>query len=90
MKSLLEEDPEKYDRQFSRYKKEGINADALEEIYKNAHKKIREDPSFVKKQPKEGAKHTDHRKKRLTLAQRKERVVAKKLRLGFPAALAKL
>jgi large subunit ribosomal protein L5e len=87
MKSLLEEDPEKYDRQFSRYKKEGIKADDLEEIYKNAHKKIREDPSFHKKEAKEGAEHKDYRKKRLTLAERKERVVAKKLRLGFPKAL---
>jgi len=87
MKTLLEEDPEKYDKQFSRYKKEGIKADDLEEIYKNAHKKIREDPAFHKKEAKAGAEHKDYRKKRLTLAERKERVVAKKLRLGFPKAL---
>jgi len=84
MKQLLEEDPEAYDRQFSRYKKEGIKADDLEEIYKNAHKRIREDPTFVKKEKKTVERDKKFRPARLTLAQRKERVAAKKLRLGFP------
>ncbi len=84
MKQLLEEDPEAYDRQFSRYKKEGITADQLEEIYKNAHKKIREDPTFVKKERKTVERDAKFRPARLTLAQRKERIAAKKLHLGFP------
>jgi len=84
MKELLEEDPEAYDRQFSRYKKEGINADQLEEIYKNAHKAIRADPTFTKKEKKTVQRDQKFRATRLTLAQRKERIAAKKLRLGFP------
>jgi len=84
MKQLLEEDPEAYDRQFSRYKKEGIKPEQLEEIYKNAHKRIREDPTFVKKERKTVERDKKFRPARLTLAQRKERVAAKKLRLGFP------
>jgi len=85
MKELLEEDPEAYDRQFSRYKKEGITPDMLESIYEKAHAAIRADPSFTKKAVKEGVKRdAKFRTPRLTLAQRKERIAAKKLRLGFP------
>jgi len=84
MKELLEEDPEAYDRQFSRYKKEGIKPEQLEEIYKNAHKAIRADPTFTKKEKKTVQRDAKFRATRLTLAQRKERIAAKKLRLGFP------
>lgn len=83
MRHLLEEDPEAYDRQFSRYKKEGINADDLEEIYKKAHDAIRADPSFTKKE-RTPVERKNFRQPRLTLEQRKARVAAKKLRLGFP------
>ena len=80
---IKQEDPEAYDRQFSRYKKEGINADDLEEIYKKAHDAIRADPSFTKKERKT-VERKCVRQARLTLEQRKARVAAKKLRLGFP------
>jgi large subunit ribosomal protein L5e len=83
MRKLLDEDPEAYDRQFSRYKKEGITPDQLEEIYKKAHSLIRKDPTFHKKERKT-EKPKSYRKVRLTAAERKERVAAKKLRLGFP------
>jgi len=49
MRELIDEDEEAYKRQFSRYIKEGITADDLEEIYKKAHANIRNDPTHVKK-----------------------------------------
>lgn len=88
MKMLLEEDPEAYDRQFSRYKKEGITPDKLEEIYKNAHRLIREDPTYHKKEHK-AEKPKSYRVARLTLEERKQRIAAKKMRLGFPKPQAK-
>lgn len=85
MRKLLEEDPAKYDQQFSRYKKEGITADKLEAIYTEAHKKIRADPTFVKKEKKPVKEQKCFKKRKLTLKQRKERIAAKKQKLGFPA-----
>jgi len=52
MRQLIDEDEDAYKRQFSRYIKEGITADDLEDIYKNAHSKIRADPAHVKKEPR--------------------------------------
>lgn len=49
MRSLIDEDEDAYKRQFSRYIKEGITADDLEDIYKKAHAAIRNDPTHVKK-----------------------------------------
>jgi len=80
MNSLKEEDPELYEKQFSRYIKNGITGDMLEEIYANAHKAIRADPSPAKKSDVDYAtlfKKFAHPKK-LTLEQRKERIAAKK------------
>jgi len=49
MSSLKEEDEKEYEKVFSTYLKEGVDADDLEELYQNAHKKIRADPKQVKK-----------------------------------------
>merc|ERR1711966_279097 len=49
MSSLKEEDEKEYEKVFSTYIKEGAEADDLEEMYQNAHKKIRADPKQVKK-----------------------------------------
>ncbi|CAN6444087.1 unnamed protein product [Victoria cruziana] len=53
MKNLLEDEPEKYQSQFSEYSKRGIEPDAIEGMYKKVHSAIRADPSLVKseKQP---------------------------------------
>lgn len=84
MKSLKEEDPERFNVQFSRYVKEGIDADKIESVYTEAHKNIRKDPVFHKKEAKK-VEAKRYAKKRLTPEQRKQRVLAKKARLGFPA-----
>jgi len=45
MRLLQEEDEEKYKAHFSRYIKEGVTADNLEQLYQDAHAKIRSNPS---------------------------------------------
>jgi len=79
MKLLKEENEEKYKKQFSRYIKEGISADDLEEIYRKAHEAIRADPSRPPKKKIEGKKYDGKfkKKKKLTLEQRRERVKKK-------------
>lgn len=77
MRVLQEKNPEKYEKQFSQFIKAGINADSLEGIYDAAHKAIRKDPAAkltVKKVPKE---QTQHKQKKLTLAERNARIQAK-------------
>jgi len=76
MSKLSEEDPEKFNRQFSQFKKNGVTADNLEEIYKKAHKKIRENPDVPKKPREDKFGHYINRKlpKRKNAKQRRNRV----------------
>ncbi|CAH1173531.1 unnamed protein product [Phaedon cochleariae] len=79
MRTLEEEDPEAFKRQFSQYIKLGINADQIEGIYKNAHSAIRANPDAETKEakaPPATSKRWNRRK--LTLAERKDRVAQKK------------
>ncbi|CAD7928855.1 unnamed protein product [Amoebophrya sp. A120] len=50
MEMLSEEDPERYKVAFSAFIENDIEADGLEDLYKECHTKIREDPKFVKKE----------------------------------------
>ena len=84
MNSLKEEDSEMYEKQFSRYIKNGITGDMLEDIYANAHKAIRADPSPAPKSTVDYAalygKYAN--KKPLTYEERKQRVAEKKAALA--------
>ncbi|CAO1946896.1 unnamed protein product [Urochloa humidicola] len=53
MRTLAEEEPEKYQSHFSEYIKKGIEADDMEALYKKVHAAIRADPTMAKstKQP---------------------------------------
>lgn len=80
MRQLSKDDEDRYKLQFAGYIKAGVTADKLEAVYKGVHKKIREDPAFKKKTPKERG---DQKQKRwnaskLSLQQRKDRVRQKK------------
>lgn len=46
MESMAEEDPTKYEAHFSKFIENNIDADKLEDMYSDAHGKIREDPEF--------------------------------------------
>ncbi|KAK5650929.1 hypothetical protein RI129_001958 [Pyrocoelia pectoralis] len=78
MRSLEEEDPEAFKRQFSQYIKLGISADQIENIYKNAHAAIRADPSLDKREPRVPATKKRWNSKKLTLAERKEGIAERK------------
>lgn len=47
MDALEEDDEEKYKRQFAKYIDDDVTSDSLEDLYKQAHEKIRADPSFT-------------------------------------------
>jgi len=77
MRSLSEESPARYKKQFSRYIAASIAPDALENLYKAAHKKIRDDPAIVKTTKKVPQKQSHHHQTKLTLKQRRARVAQK-------------
>jgi len=73
MKSLKEQDPEAYQRRFSRYIKAGIKPEDIEKSWQKVHAAIRKDPTSKKSTaPKKPVKSFN--KKRMSLAQRKDRV----------------
>jgi len=77
MESLMADDEDAYKRQFSRFIKNGVSADGMEDMYKKAHAAIRKDPEFKKKAAKPDSKKrwTD---KKLTYAERKAKVATTK------------
>merc|ERR1711957_918922 len=92
------EDPTKYEAHFSKYIEADMDADKLEDMYTEAHEKIREDPDSEASE-KKGITHTrgeggqvtssdgtEHvRNAKITLEQRRAKVAAK-----IAAAQAKL
>ncbi|XP_054889844.1 60S ribosomal protein L5a isoform X1 [Poeciliopsis prolifica] len=77
MSYLMEEDEDAYKKQFSRFIKNGVAPDTVEEMYKKAHAAIRANPVHEKKPKKDVTKKRWNRAK-LSLAQRKNRVAQKK------------
>jgi len=77
MKSLQEEDEDAYKRQFSRFIKNGVTPDNMEEMYKKAHAAIRADPT-----PKVAAKKNVTKKRwnlqKIGLEARKAKIAAAK------------
>ncbi|KAK5660154.1 hypothetical protein OQA88_13623 [Cercophora sp. LCS_1] len=79
METLADDDEERYKSQFQKYIDDDVEADALEELYAEAHKAIREDPfkksEESKKSKAEWKKESlKYKKAKLTLEQRRERV----------------
>uniref|UniRef100_A0AAZ3S1W9 Large ribosomal subunit protein uL18 n=2 Tax=Oncorhynchus tshawytscha TaxID=74940 RepID=A0AAZ3S1W9_ONCTS len=77
MSYLMEEDEDTYKKQFSRFIKNGVTPDTVEQMYKKAHAAIRENPVHEKK-PKKDVKKKRWNRAKLSLAQRKDRVAQKK------------
>jgi len=77
MRSLSEESPARYKKQFSRYIAASVTPDSLENMYKTAHKKIRENSALVKTTKKVPEKQTKYHQQKLSLKQRKARVAQK-------------
>jgi len=74
MNQLKEEEPEKYQKQFSQYIKHGITGDNLEEKIQATHDAIRKNPEHVKKQNTNADKQKRFNRKKLSLVQRRDRV----------------
>ncbi|KAL9457194.1 hypothetical protein AB3S75_006270 [Citrus x aurantiifolia] len=60
MRTLMEDEPEKYQSHFCEYIKRGIEADNLEELYKKVHAAIRADPNQKKSEKKPPAEHKSY------------------------------
>lgn len=75
MRTLIEDEPEKYQLQFSEYIKRGIEPDDMEEMYKKVHAGIRADPTVKKseKQPPKEPKRFNLKK--LTYEERKAKLI---------------
>jgi len=91
MTSLLDEDEEAYKRQFGTFIQKGVTADSLEKMYRDAHTAIRADPAREVKPARE-IKVRRWTAKKLSIQQRKARVVQKKAaflaKAGADAAIA--
>ncbi|KAM0861258.1 hypothetical protein ACQ4PT_046000 [Festuca glaucescens] len=75
MRSLAEEEPEKYQSHFSEYIKRGIEADGMETMYKKVHAAIRADPTMAKSTKEPPKTHKRYNLKKLTYEQRKASLV---------------
>ena len=84
METLADDDEERYKSQFVKYLENDVEADGLEELYTEAHKAIRGDP--FKKDEDDGEKKDKeywraegqkYRQKKLTRAEKDERIKAK-------------
>ena len=78
MELLEEEDPERYQSQFSAYIEKEIEGDSLEELYQEVHKKIREDPKYEPTAKESSYSSNPEKEVRRTHAERKAAVQAKK------------
>ncbi|PUU77104.1 60S ribosomal protein L5 [Tuber borchii] len=58
METLADDDEERYKSQFQQYLDDGVEADGLEDLYAEAHLKIREDPNL--EDPDKDTKGKDH------------------------------
>ncbi|XP_057436675.1 60S ribosomal protein L5-like isoform X2 [Lotus japonicus] len=77
MKTLIEDEPEKYQSHFSEYIKRGIEADGLEDLYKKVHAAIRADPTIKKAEKKPPKKSKRYNLKKLTYEERKAKLIAR-------------
>uniref|UniRef100_A0A7N1A804 Large ribosomal subunit protein uL18 C-terminal eukaryotes domain-containing protein n=1 Tax=Kalanchoe fedtschenkoi TaxID=63787 RepID=A0A7N1A804_KALFE len=75
MRTLMEDEPEKYQTHFSEYVKRGIEADNIEELYKKVHATIRANPAPHKSDKPAPTEHKRYNLKKLTYEQRKAKLI---------------
>lgn len=75
MRTLMEDEPEKYQSHFSEYIKKGIDADNIEALYKKVHAAIRADPTQKKSEKQPPKEHKRYNLKKLTYEERKARLI---------------
>ncbi|KAI5320850.1 hypothetical protein L3X38_040558 [Prunus dulcis] len=75
MRTLMEDEPEKYQTHFSDYIKKGIEADNIEAVYKKVHAAIRADPTAKKIEKQPPKEHKRYNLKKLTYEERKNKLI---------------
>ncbi|OIW14680.1 hypothetical protein TanjilG_33022 [Lupinus angustifolius] len=87
MKTLIDDEPEKYQTHFSEYIKRGIEADGLEALYKKVHAAIRADPTAKKSKKQPPKAHKRYNLKKLTYDERKNKLIARLQALNSAAGV---
>lgn len=80
MEELQDDDEERYKEIFQSYIDDDVEADAIEDIYSDAHEKIRENPEMVKTEKdveKYKQESLKYKQRKLTKEERREKVKAK-------------
>ncbi|KAF5465762.1 hypothetical protein F2P56_015740 [Juglans regia] len=75
MRTLMEDEPEKYQSHFSEYIKREIEPDDVEEMYKKVHAAIRADPAVKKSEKQPPKEHKRFNLKKLTYEERKAKLI---------------
>ncbi|ONH98804.1 hypothetical protein PRUPE_7G266900 [Prunus persica] len=75
MRTLMEDEPEKYQTHFSDYIKKGIEADNIEAVYKKVQAAIRADPTAKKIEKQPPKEHKRYNLKKLTYEERKNKLI---------------
>ncbi|KAH7432392.1 hypothetical protein KP509_07G020600 [Ceratopteris richardii] len=77
MQMLREEEPEKYQTQFSTFIKNGVEPENLGELYKKVHAAIRADPSIKHTEKHVPKERKSYKLKKLTYEERKTNLIAR-------------
>uniref|UniRef100_A0A2P2MT99 60S ribosomal protein L5A n=3 Tax=Rhizophora mucronata TaxID=61149 RepID=A0A2P2MT99_RHIMU len=75
MRTLAEDEPEKYQSHFSEYIKRGIEPDDIEGLYKKVHAAIRADPTAKKSEKQPPKEHKRFNPKKLTYEEKKAKLI---------------
>ncbi|XWS22135.1 hypothetical protein CRYUN_Cryun29cG0008600 [Craigia yunnanensis] len=75
MRTLMEDEPEKYQSHSSEYIKRGIEPDNIEALYKKVHVAIRADPTAKKAEKEPPKQHKRFNLKKLTYEERKAKLI---------------
>ncbi|XP_030527904.2 60S ribosomal protein L5 [Rhodamnia argentea] len=87
MRTLMEDEPEKYQSHFCEYIKKGLEADDLEGLYKKVHAAIRADPSMKKTDKQPPKEHKRFNLRKLTYEERKAKLVERLNALNSAAGM---
>ncbi|KAH7300191.1 hypothetical protein KP509_24G049300 [Ceratopteris richardii] len=74
---LRDEEPEKYQSQFSSFIKNGVEPEGLEELYRKVHAAIRADPSIKHTEKHVPSERKSYKLKKLTYDERKANLIAR-------------
>jgi len=77
MEEMEEESPDKFEAHFAKYHAAELTYDNMEDVYKEMHDKIRENPVLPKKERSKPSEKKIWKHKKITYEERKERLKAK-------------